>query len=154
MKKTDTFYNCETMFYDMPIDTPDFVLTDTTVEDLIYLNNAGFPMVIEKGKVTLNNSRDAQAKLIMDEINDHLVMESEFHELSDYVEYKFWSDDVFKDEIKLAIQETILDKAYDVKFIDVFEYIVDTWILNDREKESLKKQKAEDYREAQERQYH
>lgn len=153
MKKTDPFINCEAMSYASPITNPDFMLSDATVEDLINLNNFGFSMVIDQGKVTATGDNKSAAKLIAQELEDHFSLIPENGELYDFIRYNAWSDDVLINLCEMAIQETTIEKAYDITFFDVFEYIIDYWVLTDKEIDELKKRDAEDFREQQERTY-
>lgn len=147
MKKTDNFYKSESLTYDHPIDAPELITSESSIEEIQYLSEIGYSLIIEKGKVTLNGGETEMAKLIADEIVNNLIDQEEYHELNDYVAYHCWSDDVLIDEVKLAVRETILQKAYNTKFIDVFEYIVDMWCLTEKQKKELRKREAEDFQE-------
>lgn len=147
MKKTDTFYNIEVLSYDNPIAPFDFVLSESEIEHLEYLDSIGYAVVIQKGRATATGSDKELAKLIAGEIEDALIDQDEHHDLNDYIRFHQFTDEELVNEIQLAIKETIAEKAYDIRFIDVFEYISDFWVLNDKQRDQLKKRDWEDYQE-------
>lgn len=148
MKKTDTFLNIDSLSYDTTIRDFYFVISEFPMPELLYLaNECGFNINIEKGRAHVMGGDINLAKLLMDEIAQNFATDNEHFELGDYIRFKMWSDETFMNEITLAVKEVIAEKPYETKFIDVFEYIVDTWVLSDKEKNLLKKQDAEDYQE-------
>lgn len=153
MKEKDNFLNVEALTYDNTLDNPEILIIDSTPEELLYLSNIGYSVVGEKGKFVLHGTVDQQAKIIVDEINEKLTSDEELHDLADYVRLKMWSEETFVNEVKLAIAEVTIQKAYEVRFFDVLEYIVENWKLTANEIEQLKKEDADYYQELSERSY-
>lgn len=152
MKSEETFLNCETLFYGLSIFEPSVMINDVySKDDLLYLSNLGFSIVVKEGKLSIRGERDSFAKLIRDEIQEHLISKDQYHELADYVYLLCATENIFLHNIKNVIEAVEMENPIFATFLHVFEFIVENWKLNDAENQVLEKLRSED--RAQEEQY-
>lgn len=147
MELQSSFINCDSLAYETLIDELKINLSDITIEELDYLNNLGFDLVISKGIVNIQGELEIVAKFLKEEIEQNLVDQDEFHRLADYVAYTFYNDLTFITEVAQAIVSTKALKGWSIRIYDVFEYISDNWILTEKQTKELRAQEWEDYQE-------
>ena len=73
--------------------------------------------------------------------------------MAEYIGFNLTDENLFLAEIIEAVREVKAIKAYDIKFMDIFEHIKDTWQLTEAKRKSMKAQSLENYQESVERSY-
>lgn len=147
METNSSFINCDSLAYETLIDELKLILSDVTIEEIDYLNNVGFDLVISKGIVHIQGELEIVAKLLKEEIEQNLVQQDDFYRLADYVAYTFYNEQTFIVEVAQAIVSTKALKGWNIRIIDVFEYISENWILSEKQTKELRAQEWEDYQE-------
>ena len=144
------FNQCEALHYKMLVFEPQFMVTDLKdpLPDLIYINNKGFALYMEKGVCTLSMNKEAAARLLYDELIAVTIYD--FEDLKEYFRFHNGKE---LELIQAAIDEATHGEPETLTFLNVIEHIVQTFKLNEAEIAQLKKSDDDYYSELNERTY-
>lgn len=152
MKPQDEFRKIPSLNYSTEFQDELISLKLIKHDELVYLNNLGFSLVIKKRVVSLEGNRRQRALLILKEL-DYLKDKPENFELADYLRLHNWHVSAMIPEILQSIKESMEIKPYKLSYFDIIQYILDNYKLDDKGKERLKQEDAEYWQKMQKRNY-